>query len=75
VLASGRLSPIATTCERQNDFETSQPDAFAAPGFHLASGIFGLTAESRFNHVAATHLDDPFVMAAYKRMQRLQAFV
>ena len=28
------------------DFEISQSDAFAAPGLHLASGIFGLTAES-----------------------------
>jgi hypothetical protein len=34
--------------ERKNDFEASQSDAFAAPGLHLASGIFGLTAESRF---------------------------
>jgi len=32
--------------ERKNDFETSQSDAFAAPGFHLALGIFGLTTES-----------------------------
>jgi hypothetical protein len=26
----------------QNDFETSQSDAFAAPGFHLASGNCGI---------------------------------
>jgi hypothetical protein len=36
----------------QNDFETSQSDAFVAPGLHLASGIFGLTAESGFNENA-----------------------
>jgi len=37
--------------ERKNDFEVSQSDAFAAPGFRLAPGIFGLTAESGFNIV------------------------
>jgi len=35
--------------ERKNDFATSQSDAFAAPGFRLALGKFGLTAESGFN--------------------------
>jgi hypothetical protein len=32
--------------ERKNHFKTSQSDAFAAPGFRLASGIFSSTAES-----------------------------
>src|SRR5918994_2103812 len=40
------LSLIATSCESVKHFETSQSDAFAAPGSHLASGIFGSTAES-----------------------------
>jgi hypothetical protein len=32
----------------QNDFKISQPDAFAAPGLHLAlADSFGLTAEIR----------------------------
>jgi hypothetical protein len=38
-------SLIATTAKAQNDFETSQSDAFAAPGFHLASGNCGIRAE------------------------------
>jgi hypothetical protein len=39
--STDRLSLIATSCESGNHFEISQSDAFAAPGFHLASGIFG----------------------------------
>jgi len=35
--------------ERNNDFETSQSDAFAASGFRLASDIFVLTVESGLN--------------------------
>ena len=37
--------------EGQNDFDTSESDAFAAPGLHLVSGKFGLTAESGFKLV------------------------
>jgi len=33
----------------QNDVETSESDAFAAPGLHLAPAGFGLTAESGLN--------------------------
>jgi len=33
----------------QNDVETSESDAFAAPGLHLASSGFGLTAEFGFS--------------------------
>jgi len=33
----------------QNDFEISESDAFAAPGLHLVSRGFGLTAESGIN--------------------------
>ncbi len=43
----GMSSLIATTrAKAQNDFETSQSDAFAAPGFHLASGNCGIRVYS-----------------------------
>src|SRR5215475_12642209 len=40
------LSSWQRRARAQNDFETSQSDAFAAPGFRLALGIFGLAVES-----------------------------
>ena len=36
----GCLSLIATSYESAHDCDTPQSDAFAASGFHLASGIF-----------------------------------
>src|SRR5262249_12003355 len=36
----------------QNNFATSQSDAFAAPGFRLALGKFGLTAESEISAIS-----------------------
>src|SRR5262245_66338394 len=43
---------MLSSCQRraraQNDFATSQSDGFAAPGFRLALGKFGLPAEFRF---------------------------
>jgi hypothetical protein len=43
VLELDVLSLIATIARAQNRFETSQSDTFAAPEFHLASGIFSST--------------------------------
>src|SRR4029450_2293842 len=48
----GRLACWQRRARAQNDFEIAQSDAFAAPGLHLASGIFGLTAESGFNWIS-----------------------
>src|ERR671911_2969581 len=47
--STDRLASSQRRARAQNHFETSQSDAFAAPGSHLASGIFGSTAESGFN--------------------------
>src|SRR5262245_10223169 len=50
---SAVLGRMLTSWQRraraQNDFATSQSDACAAPGFRLALGKFGLTAESGLN--------------------------
>src|SRR5262249_22902947 len=43
------LKLMATTCQTQNDFATSQSDAFAAPGLRLAFGKSGLNAKSGVN--------------------------
>ena len=53
---SAVLGRMLTSWQRraraQNDFATSQSDAFAAPGFRLALGKFGLTAESEISAIS-----------------------
>ncbi|HVH91530.1 MAG TPA: hypothetical protein VM783_09105, partial [Candidatus Acidoferrum sp.] len=42
----GQVKPHSNDVRERKMTLKSQSDAFAAPGLHLASGIFGLTAES-----------------------------
>src|SRR4029450_9025842 len=58
----GRLACWQRRARAQNGFEISQSDAFAAPGLHLASGIFGLTAESGFNHSWKRSMGSPSLL-------------